>query len=105
MRLLQPAPHSNRRLLVTLNVALLCALGAVTWWGSYAQAQSQRARARGEYTMIAGRTSSGGPAAIYLVDSSNQELVALRWDTGKQALVGLGYRNMAGDGRAASPGR
>jgi hypothetical protein len=54
--------------------------------------------------MVAGKTISGGPAAVYIVDSANQELVALKWDQAKQQMVGTGYRSLQGDARAI-PGR
>ena len=91
--------------LLALNVALLGVLAALTWV-PWAQGQPQNGpRARGEYTMVSGKTTAGGPSAVYIIDSSNQEMVALRWDQGKQSLMGLGYRNISGDGRTAPPGR
>jgi hypothetical protein len=93
----------GRRGLIVLNVVLLAILGAMV--SVPALAQNQPARARGEYTMIAGRTNAGGPAAVYIVDSANHEVVALRWDSSKNAMIGLGYRNILGDGRASPPGR
>jgi hypothetical protein len=95
----------GRRGLLVLNAALLAALALLTW-GPAAIGQNAQAgaRARGDYTMIAGRTIAGGPAAVYIVDSANQELVALRWDQSKQQMVGMGYRNLQGDARAI-PGR
>lgn len=96
----------GRRGLVALNATLLGALTVLTF-GSFASGQNAQpgaGRARGDYTMVAGRTISGGPAAVYIVDSSNQELVALRWDQAKQQMVGMGYRSLQGDARAV-PGR
>jgi hypothetical protein len=94
---------SNRGLL-TLNAALLLALGAVVW-GQAARAQNANvpdgARARGNYTMISGRTLAGGSDAVYVLDGTNQELVALRWDAAKQGLAGIGYRNLSADSKAA----
>jgi hypothetical protein len=94
----------GRRGLIVLNGVLLAVLAAVVA-APVADGQVQPARARGEYTMVAGRTNAGGPAAVYIVDSANQEMVVLRWDQSKHSMVGLGYRNILGDGRAAPPGR
>jgi hypothetical protein len=58
-------------------------------------------RARGDYTMVAGRTNQGGPSVVYIVDSSNQELVALRWDQTKKVMAGVGYRSLSNDSRGA----
>jgi hypothetical protein len=94
----------GRRGLIAINGALLAALAAITFV-PLATGQPAFSRARGVYTMVSGRTMSGGPAAVYIIDSSNQEMVGLRWDQGKQSLMGLGYRNFAGDGATAPPGR
>jgi hypothetical protein len=58
-------------------------------------------RARGDYTMVSGRFREGGGNAVYVIDSSNQEIVALRWDSSKQQMAGVGYRSIANDARAA----
>jgi hypothetical protein len=94
----------GRRGLIAINAALLATLAAVSF-APLATGQPVATRGRGQYTMVAGRTISGGAAAVYIVDSSNNEMVALRWDQGKQALQGLGYRNFAGDGLSSPPGR
>lgn len=92
------AKGRTRRLIVVNGVLL--ALAAVTIAG----AQVASPRARGEYTMLSGEIATGGPQAIYIVDSANQEIVALRWNQGRQSLDALGYRNIASDA-AAKPGR
>jgi len=97
----------GQRPLLLLNLCLLAAV-VVTFWGGDAGAQNANVgdggRARGDYTMISGKTISGGADAIYVLDAANQELVALRWDSGKQALSGIGYRNLNADAKS-SPGR
>jgi hypothetical protein len=94
----------GKRGLIVLNGVLLAVLAAMAAV-PIAEAQVQAVRARGEYTMVAGRTNAGGPAAVYIVDAANQEMVVLRWDQSKHSMIGLGYRNILGDGRAAPPGR
>lgn len=96
-----------RSLLVGNGIAAV-ALAFVLGGLSQRQAAAQPAdvvaagdRARGEYTMVSGRFREGGSSAVYIVDSSNQEVVALRWDTGKQQMTGIGYRSIANDARAA----
>ena len=101
---MQTSRWKGKRGLLALNAAMLASLAVLTW-GPLAGAQNAAAgRARGDYTMVAGKTNAGGASTVYLVDSSNQELVALRWDQGKQQMVGLGYRSLQGDARAI-PGR
>jgi hypothetical protein len=58
-------------------------------------------RARGEYTMVSGRVTQGSIPVVYVVDSANGEVIALRWDNNKQSFAGVGYRNMLQDARAA----
>lgn len=88
-----------------VNVLLLAVL-VVTMWPGPASAQNAAspARARGEYTLVAGRTGSGGADAVYILDAANQEMVALRWETAKQSLVGIGYRDLSADAKIV-PGR
>jgi len=96
----------NRSLLL-LNVVLLAVVLGLMWAptaGAQNANQPNEGRNRGDYTMISGRTNSGGADAVYVMDASNQELIALRWDGGKQSLVGIGYRSLSADVRSV-PGR
>jgi hypothetical protein len=88
--------------LIALNAVLLAALGVVSFAPS---AQAQRgARARGEYTMVSGRVTGSSNHAIYVIDSANQEMIALTWNQTRKGLEGLGYRDLTADAGAA-PGR
>lgn len=89
--------------LIAANVALLGLLAALAMVSS-AGAQNSSARARGEYTLVAGRSNSGGSSVVYVVDTSNQEVVALQWDPSHLRMTGVGYRSLASD-RRVSPGR
>jgi hypothetical protein len=95
--------HRPRRALIVLNVCLLGVLGVVTLAPS-ATAQRQGNRARGEYTMVAGEIQGGSAAVIYVVDTANEEMVALRWAESAKALEGIGYRDLQADA-SAQPGR
>ncbi|MBX3318008.1 MAG: hypothetical protein KF902_14225 [Phycisphaeraceae bacterium] len=104
-------PSSSRRLLrlVALNAALGLVLAALLVIPEPVAAQpslsgAPASRARGTYTMLAGKPRTGSGSAIYVIDSVNQEAVALRWNDGKSALEGLGYRSFARDS-ALLPGR
>lgn len=96
----------NRPLLV-LNLLLVAVLVAVTWTPP-ADAQNaappREGRIRGDYTMVSGRVNAGGSDAVYVLDAANRELIALRWDSAKQSLTGIGYRDLDADGKS-SPGR
>jgi hypothetical protein len=80
--------------LVALNAALLAALALVVW-SPAAEAQQ---RPRGDYTMVAGRVVNAGPAVVWVVDQTNEELIALVWNAAAGRLEGLGYRNLVTDG-------
>jgi hypothetical protein len=36
---------------------------------------------------------------VYVIDSANQEIIGLRWDSSKQVMLGVGYRSLANDAR------
>ncbi len=95
----RPSP----RKLITINAALLLLLGAVTLAPS-TNAQRGATRARGEYTMLSGKATGSSSHVIYIVDSSNQDLVAVRWNESTKALDNIGYRDLKEDAQA-SPGR
>ncbi len=102
-----PRPRQNLRLpLVCLNLALLALLAVLTLAvPATAQNSGQPgARAAGVYTLLAGRSTAGGPSVIYVIDTTNNEVVALRWDQSRQVLNSIGYRNLAADMRI-TPGR
>lgn len=91
--------QTHRRPLVVLNVALALVLAAVSL-APRAEAQRGGGRGRGDYTMVAGRIQGGSSHAIYVVDSANQEMIALRWSDSTKGLEGIGYRDLRADGQA-----
>jgi hypothetical protein len=102
MRVISPIPNTNARrpnALVVLNIALLSVL-AMIMLASYAEAQPRdpsSPRARGEYTLVGGETSSGNSNAMYILDTANRELVAVRWNESTKTLEGIGYRDLSAD--------
>jgi len=97
------SPVRPRRVLVAINAGLLLLLGAVTLAPS-SNAQRGSARARGEYTMLSGKATGSSSHVIYILDSSNQDLVAVRWNESTKSLDNIGYRDLREDSQAA-PGR
>lgn len=85
--------------LLLLNGALLVVLGAVT----FAPLAGAQVRPRGTYAMVAGGVNGANSAALYVVDTTNQELIALTYNASTRQVDGIGYRNLAAD--AASLGR
>lgn len=91
--------------LIVINALLLGALAVVTLQPA-AEAQRQgQTRPRGTYLLVAGKMIGGTSHAVYVLDTTNQELIGLRWDGAGQKLEPFGYRNVAGDSAAAGRGR
>ncbi|MEM8756304.1 MAG: hypothetical protein AAGF47_00800 [Planctomycetota bacterium] len=87
--------------LIAINAGLLVVLGVTT----LAPAQPAGNRARGEYAILGGEFQGGGGGnAVYIIDASNQEMVAVTWDRSRRALAGIGYRDLARDSQER-PGR
>lgn len=86
--------------LVALNAGLLLVLGAVAL-GPDARAQaSPDERLRGDYVVVGGDIPFGNANAIYILDTANQEMVAIRWNPGAGAagrLEPIGYRDLRAD--------
>jgi len=80
--------------LVLLNAALLAGLAAVSL-GPRAFAQSDRRRA--QYVITAGTVKGTETAAIWIIDETNQDLIALAWNNQQGQLDGLGYRDLVAD--------
>jgi hypothetical protein len=100
--------------LIALNAALLLALGVVTFapsslaqqrttttgGGNSAAQAAAGGRARGEYTMVAGRIVGGSGHAVYVFDANNQEMVTMMWNQSSRAMDVIGYRDLRADASA-----
>ena len=84
---------SGRIGLIVVNALLVGALAAVTF-GPNAQAQS---RARADYTMAAGGAKGSQSSVLYVVDTTNQELIALSFDADQKKMQGIGFRDLRAD--------
>jgi len=84
------------RALIGLNAVLLVVLGAVSLT-PIAGAQGSSPRPPGVYSVVGGELSSGNANGVYVLDSANRELILLRWDNGRNAVEGLGYRDLNDD--------
>jgi hypothetical protein len=87
--------------LVVLNASLLAVLAAVTF-GPAADAQQ---RSRGDYTMVAGGVNGAEAAAVYVVDTTNQEMMVVTYDHNTKQLDGIGFRSLAEDTATLLRGR
>jgi hypothetical protein len=93
-----PTRVSTRRFgamhaLVAANIVALGFLALVKLSGP-AEAQ---ARIRSTYAAASGRIEGTEVHALYIVDETTQEVVAVQWDPQKKQLRGLGYRNLQAD--------
>ncbi len=61
-------------------------------------------RPRGQYTLLSGRMNGASGNAIFVLDTTNQELVGVKWDRSARKLTGIGYRNLASDGQPGAKG-
>ena len=84
--------------LLILNAVLLTAVVTLALT-SRAGATAQPERPRGAYTMVSGQIQGGNTDMMYIIDSVNQELVAVTWDISKGNLRVVGHRNLATDSR------
>lgn len=101
---MQTAPRPSRGL-IAANIVLLLLLAVVSLAPtSVAQRGATIGRARGEYTMLAGKMTGSSAHAIYILDSSNQDMVAVKWNESTKSLDAIGYRDLKEDAQA-SPGR
>ncbi len=91
---------TRRRWLIAANLGLGAAIAVAALSGPAFGLQPST-RARGQYSMVAGQIQGGGSAsAIYIIDSINQEIVAVRWNQSRNELDGIDYRNLDEDAKA-----
>lgn len=92
---------SRNKGLVALNLVLGVALVGVAA-APVAFGQRGGARQRGDYTMVTARILGAEEDGLYIVDSSNQEMVCMQFDRSRGAMRFVGYRDLAADVRSAS---
>lgn len=96
------AGSRRRAVLLSVNALLVAGLAWVALEpGALAQSSS---RARGSYTLVGGEIPGATSHGIYVLDATNGEMIALRWDQSRNTLVGIGYRDLGAD-TEAEPGR
>ncbi len=91
------APNRAVAVLVALNAVLVLAIGAVVLEPRATAQQQTPSRAAGQYMLVGGEVRSGNTNAVFVIDTANREMVALRWVDGRNVLEGIGYRNLADD--------
>ena len=86
--------RTNIAALIALNAVLIGLLAAVTFAPSVS---AQPARARGVFTMVAGGANNSQSSAVYIVDTVNQEMTVMTYDSADRSVKGIAYRNLAAD--------
>jgi len=81
------------------HAALGAALGAaaLAMLTGPLSAQSAPQRPAGDYIVVGGATTGGFTDVVYVLDTANRELVALRWNDSTKSLEGTGYRDLLDD--------
>ncbi len=84
--------------LIALNVVLLALLAVVAITPEPSAADpNQPARGRGRYTVVTGTAQGITTEVIYVMDASNEELIALEWDRTRASLDAIGFRDLRDD--------
>jgi hypothetical protein len=91
-----------RRRLIAANIVLAGVLGVVCIIPVAGASDGQPGvRARGAYTLVSGRIQGNTTHGVYILDSANQEVVALSWDRGQNRFNSpIGYRSLTQDAKA-----
>lgn len=79
-----------------LNATLLLILALLALTPG-AQARQPASRPHGQYAMVSAEVQGLTERAVVILDSANQQMVALRWDRSRKALAPLGYRDIGAD--------
>jgi hypothetical protein len=93
---------TTRARLIAVNAVLLALLGAVSLSPPARAQRAGNARTPGAYTMVSGRITGSTPHAVYLVDSTNQELLTLLWNQSSRGLEVIAYRDVNADTQAVT---
>lgn len=83
--------------LVTVNSLLACAVLAGLLSPRASAQPGGVNRPRGNYLMVSGHATGVSGNIVYIVDTVNQELLALRYQRAAGRLDPLGYRSLAAD--------
>ena len=86
--------------LVLLNACLLLLVGMLAIGPTLlpsAFASQPAERRPGAYTMVSGELQGSTADALYIIDTENRELVALKWNRSQKQLEGIGFRRLGRD--------
>ncbi|MBL0870743.1 MAG: hypothetical protein IBJ18_09240 [Phycisphaerales bacterium] len=95
----------SQRVLVAVNMALLAALALASMTRGQSAAGNQPQRGRGQYVAVPAKAQGLSTGVLYIADTANEELVALRWDKGTGSFEVVGFRDLVNDVAAGGKGR
>lgn len=89
--------NTSRNGVIALNIVLVAILSAV------ALVPTTEATITAQQRYIALPSTAGGVTTgiVYIMNTSERELVAVSWDHNKNRVVTLGYRNLSTDAQSA----
>lgn len=88
-----PNSTTSRGGLIALNLLLLAIFAAV----SFVPETIAQTPKSGHYISIPAKANSITSGIVYILDTDNQELVAVAWDHNNNRIATLGYRNIKSD--------
>jgi hypothetical protein len=95
----------SQRVLVAVNMALLAALALASMTRGQPSAGNQPQRGRGQYVAVPAKAQGLSTGVLYIADTANEELVALRWDKGTNSFEVVGFRDLVNDVAAGGKAR
>lgn len=108
----RPAPGPARRgriaVLLAVNGLLVCAAAAglvATRASAQAGGAGFQNRPHGNYLMVSGRASGVSGNLIYVIDTINREMVALRYQRAAGRLEPIAFRDLTADSAQGASGR
>ena len=84
---------TSRGGLIALNLLLLAIFAAV----SFVPETIAQTPKSGHYISVPAKANSITSGIVYILDTDNQELVAVTWDHNNNRIATLGYRNIKSD--------
>ena len=88
-----PNSTTSRGGLIALNLLLLAIFAAV----SFVPETIAQTPKSGHYISVPAKANGITSGIVYILDTDNQELVAVTWDHNNNRIATLGYRNIKSD--------
>ncbi len=83
--------------LVVLNAVLVVVLATITLVPMATAQAPATARSTGRYVLLSGTVQNVYPGVVYIVDDTNQEIVAVQYNETTKSFLGMGFRDIKSD--------